>query len=693
MNSGSTIRKSTSEKSSSKHRIAFRTDIEGLRAIAVLLVVLGHAGVPFFTGGYVGVDVFFVISGFLITSLLLTELRNTGTLSIRRFYARRMVRLLPAAAAVMVATLVAAWLWLPATRYGAILMDAVSSAFYFVNYRLAVQGTDYLAADEAPSPLQHFWSLSVEEQFYLVWPLLLLAAALAWRGGRRLNPTMILVVLVGVTVVSLAASMAQTESSAPWAYFGIHTRAWELAIGAIVALAIHQAVLMPRRFADTAAWVGLTAIVVSGVAFTAQTAFPGWVALLPVLGTASVIYAGASRAGSAARLLSLPPMTGIGAVSYGWYLWHWPILLIGPAALGVDPNPGLNVMLSIASLAVAILSYHFLENPIRRKRWFAHRSRRGLGLGAALSAGVAVVVSLGFLVAPSTTGEGDAAEVAAEDVNRDGMEELLEEGTRIRDVPVNLTPSLDDINQDIPPVYGDECHADFDVVELNTDCVYGDPEGDRMMILFGDSHAAHWFPALDTLAKEHRWQLVNMTKSACAVPMVTTYTSVLGRNYDECIEWRNAAVDRIQKLEADMVVMPTSDGGEPADTDTPDEDWVDGFLETVEMVQSPDTELVHIADTPWFDEKVPDCLAMHLSDATECVQSPSKALVKPERRATTNRALQAEGVTVIDPMPWFCTDDGCPVIVENLLMFRDRHHISSTYAETLAPLLGEELGF
>ena len=687
-----TSTRSSQAEQTVKHRVTFRSDIEGLRAVAVTLVVLGHAGVPLLAGGYVGVDVFFVISGFLITSLLLAELADTGRIAIGRFYARRMLRLLPAAATVLVATLVAAWLWLPATRFGGILIDALSSAFYFVNYRLAVQGTDYLAAEEAPSPLQHFWSLSVEEQFYLVWPLLLLLVALIWRRWGRSHTTGVMFVLAVVVAASLTASSLQTESAAPWAYFGIHTRAWELAIGALVAVAVHRGWSLPKALTGWASWAGLAAVVGAALVFTEQTAFPGWVALIPVAGTALVIHAGAAGDGGAGRLLSLRPLTAIGKVSYGWYLWHWPVLLIGPAALGVDPSVAVSLVLAVGALAAAVVSYHLIENPVRRHRWLTVKSPRGLGLGAAISAGMAVIVSMGFVIAPSTTGTGEAAQVSNGDITEAGVTDLLADGAQIDDVPVNLTPSLDEVGSDKPSVYPDLCHADFEVAEPKTDCFYGDVGADRTMVLFGDSHAAHWFPALEVIARDHGWRLVSLTKSACAAATVTIYTSVLDREYDECDRWRERSLDYIADLAPQMVIMPASDGSSVVDTDDPEKEWAAGFVESFRAVAAPGTELFHIADTPWFDENVPDCLATHLTDASQCVQSIEDALVNPKRRSMAIDALRADGVTVIDPLPWFCTDTVCPVIVENQLMFRDRHHISSVYARTLAPVLSRALG-
>jgi peptidoglycan/LPS O-acetylase OafA/YrhL len=285
--------------------------------------------------------VFFVISGFLITSLLTKELAETGKISIRHFYARRALRLLPASTVVLFVTLIASWAWLSPLRFGNIVRDIVASAFYFINFRLAGIGTDYLASAEPPSPVQHFWSLAVEEQFYMFWPVLILLATLLSRrrGQARFGP--LAAVLATLTVGSLALSWFVTRQSAPWAYFGTHARAWELGLGALVALGAPMLARMPRVAAEFAAWSGLGAIIAAALLYDEFTPFPGIAALLPVAGAASLIAAGCGSA-STGRLLSVAPMRVLGKLSYGWYLWHWPLLIIVPAALDRDPSPVLS---------------------------------------------------------------------------------------------------------------------------------------------------------------------------------------------------------------------------------------------------------------------------------------------------------------------------------------------------------------
>jgi peptidoglycan/LPS O-acetylase OafA/YrhL len=304
-------------------RLEYRGDIEGMRAVAVLLVVIGHASIGWLAGGYVGVDVFFVISGFLITSLLTKELASTGNISIRHFYARRALRLLPASTLVLLATLIAAWSWLSPLRFTDTVRDIVASAFYVINFRLADIGTDYLASADPPSPVQHFWSLAVEEQFYLFWPVLILLATLWSRRRGQARFDLLAVVLATLTVSSLALSWFVTRQSAPWAYFGTHTRAWELGIGAMVALGAPKLERIPRVAAELAAWTGLAAIITAAVVYDEYTPFPGIAALVPVGGAALLIAAGC-RTSAAGRLLAVAPMRVLGKLSYGWYLWHWP---------------------------------------------------------------------------------------------------------------------------------------------------------------------------------------------------------------------------------------------------------------------------------------------------------------------------------------------------------------------------------
>ncbi|MFC7275137.1 acyltransferase family protein [Paractinoplanes rhizophilus] len=644
---------------------SFRPDIEGLRAVAVLLVVAAHAGVPGLSGGYVGVDVFFVISGFLITSLLLREAGRRGRISVLGFYRRRAVRLLPAAAVVLVATLIAARIWLPTVRLGEYCRDALSAAAYVANLRFAAIGTDYLSADRPPSPFQHFWSLAVEEQFYLVWPLLILAAAHLWRRRRPLAT-----VLAVLVVVSFVLSVTETARSAPWAYFGPHTRAWELGAGALLALGIVRLHRTPKALA----WAGLAAIVVAAVVFDDATAYPGWRALLPVAGAVAVIAAGGNR------LLELRPMQTVGRLSYGWYLWHWPVLLIVPIGSGVAK--------ALLALGLAWATYRWVENPLRHRP--ALRAA-GLSFGAALSATVGVVaVTLALLphAVPAGARRADLRQTLASSAHpAQDLAAAIEASRRLGPLPANLTPALTRAARDRPRVWTDGCHADVPVTTAPAGCFYGDPAGTETVVLFGDSHAAQWFPALDRLATERRWRLVELTKTSCSAADVPLWHDTLKREYTECTAFHRSAIARITALRPALVVVGSSFNYRPAH---PAADlagqWRAAWDRTFAELRGSGARVAAIADTPYMGGSVPECLAepANAGHAANCTRSRRSTVRGPEQRRVFF------GYDVIDPTPWFCTD-ACPAVIGNLLVYRDSNHMTTTYARALAPLLGARL--
>jgi len=662
-----------------------RRDIEGLRAVAVLLVVLYHCGVPLLRGGYVGVDVFFVISGFLITGLLLREVTATGRISVAGFYARRFLRLLPAAALVTAATVLAAIRWLPPLRGPSIALDGLFATLYGLNYRLAAVGTEYLNADAAPSPLQHFWSLAVEEQFYVVWPLLLLAAY-AWRRRRG-----VAIALASVVAVSFLVSVWQTRAISTWAYFGLQTRAWELGIGALVAV---LGVRLPRRIATGLVGAGLAAIALSAVVFTAETPFPGYAALLPVLGAAAVLAGGTT---APSGLLTETPLQAVGRLSYSWYLWHWPFLMIGPAALGRSAGTMLNLALAGAALVAAALTYALVENPVRHLRGLRARPWRTVGCGLA----VTVLTAAGYLVA----GTGDAARrTLGTGYDAPALTavtpQALAAGVATPAVPGNLRPALRDAPADEPRLYADGCSGGFTDPGIKRPCAYGDLTSAETVVLFGDSHAAHWFPALEKVAQDRGWRLVVVTKSACSVASVRIFQAKLNRPFDECVAWREAVWDYLAELRPARIVMSAAAaGGVPVDdtgakmTDAgwTERTWLAGWTRSADRLADTGAKLYLLEDTPYQSGDTTECLSQHLHDPGACVVDSQAAITNADRRRAIATALRARGVTLIDPLPWFCTATACPVIVGDVLVYRDASHLTATYARMLAPLLSEQI--
>ena len=417
----------------------FRPDIEGLRAFAILSVVLYHADLFGVHGGFVGVNVFFVISGFLITRLLLESAGEHGIKALPTFYTRRIRRLLPAAMTVVVATVVAARIWAPPLSVRSISIDGIFTTFYGLNYRLAVEGTQYLNNGNAASPLQHFWSLAVEEQFYLCWPILIVVIVLL---GRRHRNALVGLLLAAIVLVSFYYSVIVTRVDAPWAYFSLATRAWELGMGALVAIGASQLARLPGSIALIGGWLALAAVLAAAFVYNDQTPYPGSAAALPVVGAAVLIACGCCVVQRGVGvLLGVRPLQFAGRMSYSWYLWHWPMLVIAPMILGHALGWPERLTVVVLSLAAATITFKLIENPARSLRlpnlqWFAG------GLALSGSAVVAAVLVLGNL--PSLVGTGADATVvhasAATPTVTAEMKAAVIAGLNTMGAPRNLTP-------------------------------------------------------------------------------------------------------------------------------------------------------------------------------------------------------------------------------------------------------------
>ena len=368
----------------------FRPDIEGLRAWAILLVVLFHAGVPGIKGGFVGVDVFFVLSGFVITGLLLRERISTGKTKLGGFYGRRSRRILPAATAVIILTIFASYHWLGFLTGDTVAHDARAASLFFANFQFIHEGTNYLASQAPPSPLQNFWSLAVEEQFYLIFPSMFIAAAFVLK--KRSLEVKLATMLSVIIAVSLLWSIHQTSVNSTVAFFSPFTRAWELALGALVAVLSSRISRIPKRVAVAMGWLGLAGILIAAFAYDPTTPYPGSAALLPVLSTVLVVAAGrVNPVGGAESLLRFRPFQWIGRISYSMYLWHWPILVIAAQYAGHPLSVSDNLLWLLLALALSILSYKLYENPIRHWAVLVRSASLSMLAGLAL-----IVLSVGI---------------------------------------------------------------------------------------------------------------------------------------------------------------------------------------------------------------------------------------------------------------------------------------------------------
>ncbi|MBP2216405.1 acyltransferase family protein [Arthrobacter sp. CAN_C5] len=659
-----------------------------MRAVAVGAVVLYHAGLSAVPGGYVGVDIFFVISGFLITGQLISMLEARGRIPFGEFYAKRIRRIIPASFVVLALTTVASLVFLPpATRPGA-LQDAIATALYVPNVLFAAQGADYLA-ETAPSPFQHYWSLGVEEQFYLFWPLLLLLGFLLVRRSTR----RLFWVVLSIVVLSFALCIVLTGTSQPAAFFLLPTRAWELGIGALAAFALHSGLVrLNGRAAALGTWLGMAGIAVSLGALNESTVFPGWAALLPVLSTAAVIVCGSSLPSrGAGMLLSRAPMQKVGAWSYSIYLVHWPLLVIPQAAVGYENPLPLVLTLALGALSVplAVLLYRYVENRFRHPAAGSPlRARRVIATAALASLGF-VAVAAGAGAVQSTAPIASTREAASQPL------QVAPNGSTF--VPANLNPTLRDAPDSIPGTYDDGCHADFPATEVNTDCVYGDPDGTVDIVLFGDSHAAQWFPALEAYATDGSYRLHNLTKSSC--PSVDIEILHEQRPYSQCEQWRQSAVDYIDALDPAVVVLSNYGEVSPVDTSTGlVEQWEAGLGATLAALPGSSHALV-LADTPSHSTSPLDCLSRNIEEAAACDLPRAEALdgevLAAEERAVRDGTVQGGTVqdgnaSFVDLSSYLCTDI-CPSIIGDLLVYRDEHHMTTAFSRALAGPLGDEL--
>ncbi|SDI92392.1 Peptidoglycan/LPS O-acetylase OafA/YrhL, contains acyltransferase and SGNH-hydrolase domains [Frankineae bacterium MT45] len=662
----------------------FRPDIEGIRALAVLSVVLYHAHLFGIRGGFVGVDVFFVISGFLITRQLVTAVGARGLRSLPDFYIRRIKRLLPASAAVVLATLLVARFWAPALQVRSIATDAIYTTFYGMNYRLAVSGTQYLHQTDAPSPLQHFWSLAVEEQFYIFWPILIVAVTLI---GRRFKGALLTVALLAITAISFHFSVTVTRSNAPWAYFSLHTRAWELALGALVAVSATQLARIPAKIGELAAWSGLIAVIASAFVYSDATPYPGSAAALPVVGTAVLIAAGCGRRRRAERILAEPLMQCFGKVSYSWYLWHWPMLMLAPAVLGHNLTAEQRLIVVLASLAMAVASFFLIENPARllplsNARWFVS--------GLAISATIALCGGIVLNFLPQLTGTGAAvtivqADSASPQVTAQ-MKAAVVAGLATTNAPSNLTPQPAQAAADTPPSSRNGCHADFLVVTQGA-CVFGDPAGTHVAVLFGDSHMEQWLPAFANAGAHSGWKIINWTKAACPPAQLSVYAPTLNRAYTECDTWRAATLKRIAALKPDQIFMSQSEN--VVSSKVSPSDFANATVKTLDQLKAsvPGAKVNFLNDVPVPNYDMPGCVAQHLSNVKSCNFAVKAAYTYPSRHAAMQPTIQKAGFAVVDPQSWVCSDGKCPAVVGNYLTYRNTTHLSASFSQWLTPMV------
>ena len=678
-----------------------RADIQGLRAIAVGAVLLFHLWPNRLSGGYVGVDVFFVISGFLITSHLLHRPPRGGR-DLLEFWSRRIRRLLPASLLVLAAIAVATWLVAPETRWGDTARETGASALYVVNWYLASTSVDYLAAEVAPSAAQHFWSLSVEEQFYVLWPLLIaflvfVALRLRWKLANVIGAGLGLVVLA-----SLAFSIDATAQVPASAYFVTPTRVWELGIGGLLAVFLSrrafgrmsetEAVPLPPAARAALGWAGIVAIGASAFLYSPGTAFPGYAALLPVLGAAAVIAASAPmHPASPAPYLATRPMQWLGDVSYSVYLWHWPLIVLVPYATGSALSGVHKVAIVVATLILAGLTKVFVEDPFRRPAW-GRPLRRPFLLGAA---GMAVVVGMTVILQVDFDRRQQVARAELE-AALEGDDPCFGAGALAageaqcpRTVSGPIVPAPAQAAEDKSEAYDGPCWTWKPFDDTRT-CIFGDPDGTTEIALVGNSHAGHWLPALQRIAESRGWRITTFLASECTATRtpVEWETEALT---PACLGWADRVLEATSTGRFDLVVTAERNGRAALgySSEGSHAAWVAGYREFLEAWATRGVEVVVIHDTPLPGatlDSVPDCLAQHPDDFTACGGSrdewvPDDALVEAARD------LAEPDVRVVDLTDYLCSATVCDPAVGGVTVYFDASHVTATYMGTLARFL------
>ena len=598
--------------------------IQALRALAAILVLLFHAHLV--GGGYIGVDIFYVISGYLITGLLLREIEERGGLNFKAFYLRRIKRLLPTSFFILMVTALSAWYFYPGTMREDLGRHIFAAAVYVSNFLFAFWQMDYQNLNAIPPVVVHFWSLAVEEQFYLFWPVIVLAAYKM--GGRR----RLFQVIALITAASFLFSLYLTATSPIWAFYSLPTRAWELGVGALL-LAI------PKKYKLSVIypWIALALLLYATFFYTEKTPFPGTAAIAPVLGTAIAIASISSWPRILNFFSNLRVTQWLGEISYPLYLWHWPLLVIPMVYLGRGLSIVERAVAILATLLFADLTHRYIEQPLRH-----------------ISLSPKKIISSAVIASVIATGTGLAITATANDTI------TLSSGESY---------SLTEI-MERPQVYLDDCHVNNGEVESGK-CTYG-PITDRKIVLFGDSHAAQWMPVLEKLAFEKNFTLISLTKSACPGPAVAKVESGGYKNAD-CEEWRKNSIARIQALQPEAVLVSGMQHFElPSGYSNRSTWWREGQIKTFEALKGSSKNIIYISDTPHPLRDIPSCIAAGRIDKCNTTE-PSPAIF-------------TSGWKQINPTSWFCSET-CPAVLNGVVVYRDASHISVMGAKMVEPQL------
>jgi peptidoglycan/LPS O-acetylase OafA/YrhL len=640
----------------------FRPELEGVRTVAAFLVAVYHIWVGAVSGG---VDVFFIVSGYLITTSLVSKIEKEGHIKLIDYWMGLARRLFPIAFAVLLFSAVASIFILPQSQWKQVISEIFASAFYLENWYLAVSSVDYLAQNNQASPLQHFWALSLQGQFYILWPFVVLAAYFLAEKvfGTPVRKTM-LGVLISLFVLSLGYSVYKTGVNQPWAYFDTFARVWEFSLGGILALLIPY-LQFKKTVSMILGWAGLAVICFTGILLPVSTVFPGYAALLPTTGVILVIIAAenSTRLG-VDKLLGSKPFLYFGSLSYGFYLWHWPLLIFYYAYNEVETVPFVHgLIIILIAFLLSLASVNVLETPVRNIS--IKQSKKKLA-----------VVLASLLIPLICVNGGWAYYVAGQDEQRYDLEEYpgaMSISDGVKPAPDKQpVPSTLVVKEDLPAFYDKpECFSGIEE-EKFTKCSLGDTNNPKYTVaLVGGSHSGHWFPALEALSDDMKLEIEIYNKDACRFS-TNDFDGLLN---ESCMKWNEKVIEKLKEEPPDAVFTTANVGA--GDT------IPKGYLEQWEKLEDI-TNIFAIRDNPAMEGDPPQCVEQKES-AEEC--SMPRDQVLSEIVPWENTEGIPGNVTFFDSSKYFCDDTSCSPVVGNVLVYRDYHHLSTLYSRTMAGAL------